>query len=313
MLELLNMFIVSLALLAISSRAAIKYSIRFSKLTGLSQLAVGFVLLAVATSVPELSIAAISTFEGQPLLSVGNVLGANISNLLLVFGVMALLVSFRVSRINYRQLLRAVSMTSLIVMALLIFGGANWMFGIALIIIFFAFCWTITRESTMIDKNRIQNSEPKHAAIVKTALIILVALTGVVIAARVVTDSAIALAGQLGIAESLIGATILAIGTTLPELSVNIAAVRKGAIGLAIGDSVGSIVTNTTLVLGVASLGGLALGPVSRAAGLAFIAVAFGFLLLSSRATFNRRLGVILIALYIAFILGLVALEAFFI
>ncbi|MEM7820904.1 MAG: hypothetical protein QW751_01735 [Candidatus Aenigmatarchaeota archaeon] len=299
----LNVFVVSLVLLVLTSQAAIKYSVRFAKLTGISQLAIGFLLLAVATSLPELSIAVLSSLYGEGLLSVGNVLGANISNLLLIFGVLALIRNFAIKKEQYGQVLRAVTVTTLIAFVAYLLGFINMIFGLTLLVMFFIFSWTIMRSGYSTDRTKPDSSAQTVA---KTGAIVLGCVTLVVLSGRLVTDAAITIAGELGVGESLIGATILAIGTTLPELSVNIAAIRRGAIGLAVGDSIGSIITNLTLVLGTAAtINSITLGPVERAVALAFIGTALLFLFLSARATFNRRLGLILLGLYALYIIGI--------
>jgi cation:H+ antiporter len=128
----------------------------------------------------------------------------------------------------------------------------------------------------------------------------------VVASAYIVTHSAITISKNFGIAEAILGATILSIGTTLPELSVNMAAIKKRDIGLAIGDTIGSLVTNLTLILGISSI----INPItisnleSFLLGF-FVLVSIIILFLATRMRFDKWTGVVLISIYVAYILSL--------
>lgn len=302
---ILNIFLLLLGLLILikSSSITIDRAVKLSKLSGISQLAIGFIFIAVITSLPELSIGIISSLQGNGILSMGNLIGANISNLTLVLGSIAF-IGFNLGKIYSRQIEQSVIITTAIAIFLIILGNAGFIFGIFCLAIFYIFSSSIAKVAIEVEVEGIKSLE-----IIKAVFHLLLAISFVIIAAYIVTNSSIALAESLGITESVIGATILAIGTTLPELSVSLAAARKRNISLAIGNIVGSMITNLTLILGVVSL----INPIvfghDIITALSFlIAVNLIFLLLAHRMKFGIREGVALLSIFILYLIIILGL-----
>jgi cation:H+ antiporter len=191
----------------------------------------------------------------------------------------------------------------------LVLGGVDFAFGIFLVIIFYAFSRMVMKEGVNI-KN-MDRKERVHGLISRYLVYLLISVFIVVLAANVVTDTAIILATQLGISEALIGATILAMGTTLPELSVGIAAVRRRNVELAVGNALGSVITNITLVLGVAAIiNPIIIGMVSSTALVSMIIVNLIFLYFVSRRTFRAIEGILLWAMYVFYIMAMLMIGA---
>jgi cation:H+ antiporter len=290
--------------LAKSSELTVKFAERISVLTGIGKVAIGFILIAVATSLPELSIAALSSIKGEGLLSVGNILGSNIMNIALIFGIISMMAAVKISRPDYKEIKKAVFATSLLALPLIFFGGVWWAFSI---VCFFGFALYL--KSIMgkeFKRNRAKINGLVTVETVKVGALLAASVSVVILSSFFVTESAISIANIFGIAESLIGATIIALGTSLPDLSVAIAAVRKGDVEIAIGDGIGAIVIKMTLALGIASLASpVYFGDIVRLSAAAMVAVNVAFLALASSGRLGRKSGAVLLALFAAFLISL--------
>jgi len=250
MMELITQALIlasSLIVLAITSHFTIKHVENLVSLTGLSEASVGFAILAVMTSIPEITVALFSALQGTPGVSVGDVLGSNVFNICVVIGIIATLGYLKKCR---RELLIELTdilfLTSLIPLVLVIFRELSRFVGVLLLGIFVLSIYIMTRKRTPILE------EP--ATIKSKALTVLIIISGIAIvifAARLVVSSAVNIATAIGALPITIGAKIVAIGTSLPELSLDLTAARRGRIQLALGDIIGSNLTNLTLVLGL--------------------------------------------------------------
>ena len=299
--------LIGIFLLAKLSMLTIKYATNFSRVAGISQMAVGFIIIAVSTSIPELTIAVISSLKGEGVLSIGNVIGANVSNITLIFGIMALS-GFMVSRkISYESRMILI-ITSIVAFFLLALQKIDYAFGIFSIIVFCFFSKMIIMDGKKTKKHEKHAKKPE---IFMPLLCLLLSIAGVIISANIVTDSAIKLSSIIGIAESVIGATIIAISTTMPELSVALAALKKRNIELAVGDGIGSILTNITLVAGVASLiNPVIIGSVLNFGLVSLLIVNVIVFFLISRGKFKLREAIILLSVYAAFVFSMLFVGA---
>ena len=252
----LAILLISVIVLARSSGLVVDSALRLSSFFGISQIAIGFILIAVATSLPELSVSVVSSTMGEGAIAAGNVFGSNIANILLVLGLGAFLYGIKISPSNLRDIGLVLLLTT-VISVYIVFSSSlqlkalGFFEGFVLLLIFAAYAWYT------LNKKRVENSDPnggvtKEAAL-SAFLFFCVGIVLVIVSSAFVVDSAVKLAKLLGIAESFIGATIIAVGTSLPELSIDLQAIRKKQYGLALGDAIGSNMTNITLVLGVAS------------------------------------------------------------
>lgn len=282
-----------------SSDITIKNSIKLSKLSGINKMSVGFIFIAVATSIPELSIAVMSSIRGEGTLSLGNAIGANISNLLLIFGAISLF-GFTITKKEKSEALLLVAGNVLLAVVVIALGVVDIGYGVFALIVFWIFCKWIAKKGINI------NSKPSGIIaleIVKSVAMLLISVAVVVVSANFVTDSAIAIARELRVHESIIGATILSIGTTLPEFSVAVMALRRKNVDLAIGDSLGSVITNLTLVLGAGAL----INPITISAASAvpiafLIAGSVLFIAFVYRRNFYHMEALALLGLYVIYI-----------
>lgn len=249
----------SLFFLSRFASLTVRHASLLAKLTGIGELAIGFVLVSVATSLPELSVAITSALSNNVSLTIGNVMGANVANVLLIVGLCAFFYPGRVRRPAVGKLSAVLFLTALI--PLLLFHLGNWSRagGLLLLATFAGFVFyfigrpdVLIRHGFSVPPIFERISDGRGRKLSHASFWLAVGVAGVVISSKFVVDSAVSLAGFLGIAKSVIGATIISLGTTTPELSVALAAYRSGKRELALGNSVGSAMVNLTLILGSA-------------------------------------------------------------
>jgi cation:H+ antiporter len=248
--------IASLAVLAKASHLAIVSIEDLIELTGLSEASAGFVVLAVMTSVPEMTVAVFAILQGAPGISVGDLLGSNMFNIGIVIGIMAMMGPLEKVRSDFLvEMVDILFFSSAIPILLVIpFLSAKLqtvgpIVGVILIGVFAFSIYMMakTRRVPSVDMEKeVIKMKSKKAVLVKAA----VGIAVVIVAARFAVWSAADIATILGVPPILIGAKIVAIGTSLPELALDVTAVRRGRVHLAIGDVIGSNLTNIALVLG---------------------------------------------------------------
>jgi len=235
------------------SERIIRYVLALAKAFGLSEMAAGFILLSITTSMPELSVSTVASLAGEGGLSVGNVLGSNIANLTIILG-LAILLSRKdiiIKGQSQKELVQFLFISSIIPLFIIQRGSLGTMLGIILLILFGYFSVTISRktESTTFDETPQQEG---NIAVVGIKFFVGVIL--IIIISKFAVDSSVDIAGFIGLPTSIIGATIIGLGTSLPELATTIQALKKGLVSMALGNLLGSCITNITLILGVSSL-----------------------------------------------------------
>jgi len=258
----LLIFATSLVVLGSASHFTIKSIEKLIELTGLSEASAGFVILAVMTSTPEIIVALFSVLQGTPGISVGDILGSNIFNVGAVLGILGMLGYLKTCSTDLLlELTDMLFITSLIPLLLVIFNylpiagfaQVSPIIGLILLATFSVNTYVMAKKRTPIVRTNESVTVSKGSKTMFATKLIL-SITGVTVAAYLVVLSAINIADILGAPLILIGAKIVAIGTSLPELTLDLTAVRRGRVQLAIGDIIGSNLTNLTLVLGLVLL-----------------------------------------------------------
>ena len=245
----------SLVVLAFSSHYTIKSIEKIIELTGLSEMSAGFILLATLTSVPEIIVALFAVLDGEPGISIGDILGSNVFNIGAVLGLLGLLGYLKTCCTNIlTELTDILFITSLIPLLLVIFKVASPVVGILLLATFVANTYFMAKKRMPAVESNGAEATPERKGRTKVIVMLLLTLTGVIVAARLVVLSGVTLATILGAPPILLGAKIIAISTSLPELTTDFTAVRRGLVHLAIGGIIGSNLTNLTLVLGLVLL-----------------------------------------------------------
>ena len=213
---------------------------------------VGLTIVALGTSAPEAAVSITSSLTGSNALAVSNIIGSNIFNILMVIGIAALLSNLTMEKsVLKKDLPFLVGITVLWAIFIIIGWDITNIEGIILLIIMVAYIIFLVYD-TKKSGGTTEVEKPKFS-LPKSIIAILVGLAGIVLGGDLVVDSASAIAIALGMSETLVGLTIVAIGTSLPELVTSITAIRKGENQLVIGNVIGSNIFNILFVLGASS------------------------------------------------------------
>ncbi|MBD3347314.1 MAG: calcium/sodium antiporter [Chitinivibrionales bacterium] len=305
MILLLLLFFAGLILLTAGAEAFVRGSASIAIKFGLSPLVVGFTIVAFGTSSPELFVSVKSALSGFPGITVGNVLGSNIANGALILGVGAVLTPLTVHRQIIKRDLPYMLFISALCFFLLFDRELSRVDSLVLFIVFIVY---LAFTVVMARREKNANSTPDSAAPGKKGivlgLLIVGGIAGLVYGSHLMVDAAVRLARQLNISETIIGISVTAIGTSLPELAASIMAVIKKETDIAIGNVIGSNVFNLGLVLGSAGIISPFSVPELRYIDLACM-VLFSLVLLPFLSTgfrLNRWEGATLLILYIGYI-----------
>ena len=216
----------SLALLVKSSQLVVDSVSKLTQATRLKEMTMGFILLALATNIPELAVTFSSVLSGNVEIPIGNILGSHVADVCLVIGMMALIAPTTI-RIRIRELETLSSIlfiTSFIPLLLWNVGTAGWVIGIILLGVYIYFYVYVTQRE-------IKSGEEVHVEkinLLSTLQFLCINLFVVIVTANFVVSSAISLATSLGISPAVIGALTLGLGTSLPELWIGMVSVKKG-------------------------------------------------------------------------------------
>jgi cation:H+ antiporter len=255
----LLILIISLVGIASASHFAINSVEQIIKITGLSEASAGFIILAVLTSTPELVVALFAIIQGNSAISIGDILGSNVFNLGIVLGILGIIGYLKTCCTDLLVELTDILFVTALIPLLLVISQYHILeipssvIGLILLSAFLINLYLLSRKRTpAVELSTSEKGEKRKIGSVVAVL--LVSFIIVVVAARLTVYSASNIAVALGIPPILIGAKIVSIGTSLPELSTALVAVRRGRVQLAIGDMIGSNLTNLTLVLGLVLL-----------------------------------------------------------
>ena len=247
--------ILGFAVLVWSADKFVDGAVGIAEFCGMSTLLIGMVIVGFGTSAPELTVSAISASQGNPELALGNAYGSNIANIALILGATALISPILMQRSVIRgdlPILIAVSILSII----LVWDGSvvRWN-GILLLVVFAVVMGYNTWREMRKGHAEVSADEPSNEkkSLGKSVLWLVLGLLLLVASSRALVWGAVEIARALGVSDLLIGLTIVAIGTSLPELASSIAAARKGENDLALGNIIGSNLFNTLAVVGLAA------------------------------------------------------------
>ena len=249
----LFLLVIGLLLLVKGGDWTIDGAANLARFLGVSPLLIGFTVVAFGTSLPELLVSVRAAFGGSHGISLGNVVGSNIANIFLVLGCAALVYPLRCKREAVLPDLMMMGMSTVGLMVLMFFGLIPTEAGVVMIVILVVYVaaqyWVqSSNEKTEEDVEFHRLNSPKQA--IKFALIGLVLVS---LGAEFLVKGAVGLAELLGVPEAIIGLTIVAVGTSLPELSTSIASAWKKQTEIIIGNVIGSNVFNILFILGITS------------------------------------------------------------
>lgn len=220
---------------------------------GISQIVIGLTIVAIGTSMPEFFVSIVSAIKETPDLAVGNIVGSNIFNVLLIVGVAATVAPIAIQRATVRRDIPIAIVASIMLTFMMLDDNISRIDALILFAAFIAFIW-ITLRNSKNDTNEKDASTEKVIPTWKSVLFIIFGLVGLVLGSNIFVDNASSLAHGWGISDAIIGLTIVAGGTSLPELATSAVAARKGDSGIAIGNVLGSNVFNILMILGLTGI-----------------------------------------------------------
>ncbi len=305
---------VGLLLLSIGAEGLIEGSLRLSRIFAISPLVVGLTIVAFGTSAPELAVSLIASFKGSLNVALGNVLGSNIANTLLITGIGALIRPFSSNRYIIKRDLPFLFIISLIIYYCGFIGSINLWYGAIVIFLFIAYLVYMykTKADKYIKQNEqeetkkpVKNGDYDLMAIFISIFLIIIGLLALIYGSNIFLKGALQLGRLIGVPELFIGLTITALGTSLPEIATTVSASRRGEGNIIMGNVIGSNIANLCIVLGIASF--ILPIPVPAVSFkrdipmLIITTILLGLLVLNGKKI-NRIEGAIFLLLYVAYI-----------
>jgi cation:H+ antiporter len=272
-----NIFLFAIGLFVLIKASDIfvdKISI-FAKSVGISEFIIGLTLVAFGTSMPELVSSIIASIKGSPQLVVGNLLGSNIANIGLILGITGMISIIKLEEGVIKRDGYIMLASSIIVYLFTVSVELSRFEALILILMYISYLIFLFKEKTIFETEFFEDylhffinfqflkvlrkvnhagDRSKHAVAYKELLISLGCLIFVIIGADLIVDKSIWLAGAIGVTEGFIGLTIVALGTSLPELSISVAAARKGQGEIVLGNILGSNIMNILFIMGISAL-----------------------------------------------------------
>lgn len=264
---------------------------------------VGLTIVAFGTSAPEAAISINAALSGSNAMSLGNVIGSNIFNILGVIGVSALLGTLTVDKVLIKRDFPFLVISTIALLGIaIVFGEISQICGIIFLIIIIAYVYYLVKKAREDEEAMAEEAEVK-LTVPKAALYIILGMAGIVIGSDLVVDSASFIAGVFGLSDAIIGLTIVALGTSLPELVTSITALKKGSNGIVVGNVLGSSIFNVLFILGISS----AIIPMPIAPEMIFdiflmtVITIVGAWFTYTKSEVDKKEGLVLVLLYIAY------------
>ena len=283
-------------------------SSNIAKKFGISEFVIGLTIVGIGTSAPEMVVSCLSSLKGNADMAIGNIIGSNIFNTMMILGITALISPLIITKNNLR---RDIPLNIIVTMLLILLGMNYTLFkvgssdqlsrleGVALLMIFAWYLWRSFKNDTDDPSGEEVEENTKKLNMVTSTIMIVGGLAGLIFGGRLFVDSATAIAKIFGVSDKFIAITVMAAGTSMPELATCVVAALKGKGQLALGNILGSNVSNILLILGSAAL----INPLSFSGmtyvdlGAVLISAIFIFLsaLLFRKNSLDRAEGVILL------------------
>ena len=305
--------IIGFALLIKGADVFVEGASSIAKKFNVPSMIIGLTIVAMGTSAPEAAVSITSSLAGQNDMSVANVVGSNFFNILVVLGVSSIIAKLPVQK----ETIKKDTPFLILVSGLLLIFGINFKLGriegIALLALFTYFLVNTIKSAKMATDSTssetgetaiaIETESSSQISLPKTILLSLVGIVGIVVGGDMVVNSATSIATSFGMSANLVGLTIVAVGTSLPEFVTSIVAIKKGETEIAIGNVIGSNLFNILLVLGLAAT----INPIAMSMS-AFIDIVFMVLItlllymfMKKDNSLVKKQGIILVVLYIAY------------
>lgn len=256
------LLIAGLLLILLGANYLVEGSSSIAKKSGISEFVIGLTIVGIGTSTPEMVVSFMSAIKGNADISIGNIVGSNIFNTMLILGVTALISPLVITKTNLR---RDIPMNIIATMLLILLGLNQTIFGIGsntlsridgfiLLSLFAYYLYTSFKNDSSEEEVEEEGGEIKLYSGLISAIMIVGGLAGLIFGGRLFVDSATEIAKILGVSDAFIAITVMAGGTSLPELATCVVAAAKKRGQLALGNILGSNVSNILLILGGSSL-----------------------------------------------------------
>lgn len=308
--------VAGLALLIAGGEALVRGAGTLASRAGISPLVIGLVVVSAATSAPELAVTVGAVLGGEPDLAVGNVVGSNIVNILLILGLSAVISPLVIKRQLVRFDIPVMVGISILFVVISLDGRISVLDGVLLFsaLVLHTIISILLGRKEVVSPGEKPDSMPLNSKPVPLWLAILLLIVGIgllVLGAQLLVTGAVSIATALGVSSLIIGLTVVAIGTSLPELATSLIAIRRGETDMAVGNVVGSNIFNMGMVIGLPAIffgegipvvaAAIAIDlPIMLAASVALLPIAFtGFIV-------ARWEGALFVVLYVAYTLYLV-------
>ena len=312
MLENIGYMVAGLVLLILGAERFVHGAAATARNFGIAPLLIGLTVVAFATSAPEVLVSVVAASRGEPGLAIGNAIGSNIVNIGLVLGMTAIVRPIKLESATLRREMPALLAVTLLTVSLFLdarltnIDGYVMLTGLVIVMIWLARLGSRSAANDPIKKD-FEAEIPDDVSMKSAVLWVVVGLGTLLLGAEWLVTGAIGIAHTLGVSEVVIGVTIVAFGTSLPELAVSLISVLKGEYGLAIGNIVGSNIFNLLAVIGIAAaIEPMTLHPSVLSLHI-FVMVAFTLVLFAmtydydGKARLSRLEGVALLAAFIAY------------
>ena len=253
--------VVGLVLLVYGANWLVNGASAVAKRFGINDLIIGLTVVALGTSMPEFVVNMVSVADGVTDLAITNILGSNIINTFVILGCTALVYPIAVQKRNRDFYIPLSAFAGVVVLACVVFNpqplettkGISFVGGIVMLLLFAIFMY-ITIAHAKNNPDTAEQQQIQEMALGKAIALILLGLVGLVIGGEMIVKSAVCIASRLGVSDAIIGLTIVALGTSLPELATSVVAAFKKNSDIAIGNVVGSNIFNVFFILGTSSL-----------------------------------------------------------
>lgn len=317
MLSQILILIAGLILILCGANWLVDGSSSIAKRFGISEFVIGLTIVGIGTSTPEMVVSFLSSFQGKADMAIGNIVGSNIFNTMMILGVTALISPLAITKSNIK---RDIPLNIFVTVLLILLGMNFTIFGMgqdqlsridgAILLAVFAWYLWVSFKSDNGDSEKDGEGIKEYKTFV-SVLLIIAGLAGLVIGGRLFVNSATELAKMFGVSDKFIAITVMAAGTSMPELATCVVAALKGRGQLALGNVLGSNISNILLILGGAAL----INPLSFSGmtyvDLGAVLISAIFILLSAycfkKKTLDRFEGFILILMEAAYMWYLIA------
>lgn len=303
-----------LVLLVFAGDFLVKGAVNLALRLGIPGIVVGLTVVAFGTSAPELLVSIKSVLDGVPSLALGNVVGSNIANVLLVLGVPALISVLQTSRCDTRQSYLTMLVASVLFIGLAFWGTFTWVSGIVLLAMLGYMLWQSYahamrhRRAAREQEEDLEDADPTMPNWMIAAYLI-GGMVGLPIGASLLVTSSVNIAQSLGVSETVIGLTLVAIGTSLPELATTVMAAIRRSSDVALGNVIGSNMFNLLAIIGITTLVGPIPVPSSVLAFDIWIMLGASLMLIPfvlMGRDIGKRAGFVFLIGYVAYITSLV-------